>query len=1202
MTAGDGSTGDGVAIIGMSARLPKADGPDAFWRLLDSGTDAVTEAPPDRWPAGRTAPRRGGFLDDIAGFDAEFFGISPREATAMDPHQRLTLELGWEALEHARLIPGRLTGTDTGIFVAAPGDDYAAYGPVAAPPDHYTFTGRQRSMVANRLSYALGLRGPSLTVDTGQSSSLVAVHLACESLRGGDCDLAVAGGVSLILAPETGLAELGALSPDGRCHVFDARANGFVRGEGGGLVVLKRLPDALEDGDRIAGVILGSAVNNGGHERGLTVPSVTAQRALLERARRRAGVGPGDIQYVELHGTGTAVGDPVEAASLGAALGDTHAREHPLLVGSAKTNVGHAEGAAGIAGLLKTVLSLTHRRLPASLNYETPNPDIPLAELNLRVHAEAGPWPCPSARAVAGVSSFGLGGTNCHVIVAEPEPEPSRPDPVRTPLVPWVLSAKSAAALAGQARRLLARVEREDPDPVDVGFSLASTRSSFDHRAVVIGADRAGLLAGLRALAGGPPVEGDSGTAVFTSSTDPGPVRAEPEPYAMARRYVAGAAVDWDTVFAGTDARPVDLPTYAFDRQRYWAEPAPAEPMTAAPGARPDDLPRPAPGADPAEIVATEVAAVLGYSEAGAVPRGRTFDDLGIDSATTVELCERLNAATGASLTATAVFDHPTPAALAGHLRDLAAGNRPRAAEAAPRPRTDDPVVVVGVGCRYPGGVSSMTDLWEVAAAGRDAISGFPADRGWDLAGLYDPDPDRAGRTYVREGGFLDDVAGFDAAFFEIAPREAAAIDPQQRILLEVAWEALEAAGVDPRSLAGSRTGTYIGMYGWDAGETVEGYRLTGGLSSVASGRVAYTLGLEGPAVTVDTACSSSLVAVHLACRSLRSGETDLALAGGVTVMSSPRTFIEMARQRGLAPDARCKSFAAAADGTSWAEGAGVLVLERLSDARRHGHEVLAVVAGSAVNQDGRSNGLTAPNGRSQGNVIRAALEDAGLSARDVDVVEAHGTGTALGDPIEAQALLATYGQGRAPGRPLLLGSVKSNIGHTQAAAGVAGLIKMVAAMRHGTVPRTLHVDAPSPHVDWSAGAVELATAERAWPATGRPRRAGVSSFGISGTNAHVIIEQAAAGGAPAVAGAGPRWPVLPWVLSARSEDALRGQAGRLLAHLERADLDPADVGFSLVSARSRFEHRAVVVGADRGELMAGLAAVAAAEPAAGVV
>ncbi|OLF14673.1 type I polyketide synthase, partial [Actinophytocola xanthii] len=1430
-------TAGAIAVIGVACRFPLASDVAAFWRLMSDGVDAVRPL-----PAGHPGPvgSRGGYLDRVDEFDADFFGVSPAEAAVLDPQQRLVLELGWEALEDAGVVPARLCGSNTGVFVGAIGDDYATLSRRRGPAvlTAHSLTGLNRGMLANRVSHTLGLRGPSMTVDAAQSSALVAVHLACASLLAGESSVALAGGVHLILAEDSTAAvdRFGGLSPDGRCHTFDSRANGYVRGEGGAVLVLKRLDDALADGDPVHCLILGSAVNNDGGGDSLTAPLAEGQEAVLRAAYERARVDPADVQYVELHGTGTPTGDPVEARALAAALG-TPRRDAPLQVGSVKTNIGHLEGAAGIAGLLKAVLCVRHRALVPSLHFAEPNPAIPLDVLNLQVRTTTGAWPHPDRPLLAGVSAFGMGGTNCHVVVAEAPPSPVGPDPAVPPsTVAWPLSARTPSALREQVTRVAGAAA--ELDPRGVARSLSDTRTAFDERAVVLGSARddlvegaarfgrgesvgevvagtalgapevvfvfpgqgsqwagmaldllaaepafarrmaecatalssyvdfdliavlgdedalsrvevvqpalwavlvslaelwrahgvvpdvvvghsqgeiaAACVAGALSLEDGARVVAQRGKALATLAGSGGlvsvplpaaelpdlpgvtvaavngprstvvagapaaldevlglvegarrvlvdyashcalvepvrdrllrdlaPVRPRPatvpirstvpdwpadvldaeywyqnlrrpvdfagalrglltgprvvveiSPHpvlavgvqeivdeagadavvfgtlrrgegharfvrSLAQAWVAGVPVSWSSVHGG--APRVPLPTYPFQRTRFWLDGAASAPAVSR-------LDRSA-----LDVVRAETALAVGLAGPDAVPASATFRDLGVNSLLAVELRNRIGTATRRRLPSTVLFDHSSPEALAAFLAEP--GEREEVVAAA----ADEPVAIVAMSCRYPGGVRSPEELWQLVADEVDAVGAPPTDRGWDPGGHH--------------GGFLYDADRFDAEFFGVSPREAVAMDPQQRLLLESSWEVLERAGIDPVSLRGSDTGVFVGAmtqdYGprlHEAADGTSGYLLTGTSVSVASGRIAYTLGLRGPAVTVDTACSSSLVAVHLAAQALRAGECRLAMAAGVTVLSSPGVFHEFDRQRGLAADGRCKAFAAGADGTGWAEGVGVLLLERLSDARRNGHEVLAVLRGSAVNSDGASNGLTAPNGPAQERVIRRALAVAGLSPADVDMLEAHGTGTTLGDPIEANAVLATYGQGR--DEPLWLGSVKSNIGHAQAAAGVAGVIKVVMAMREGVLPRTLHVDAPSSHVDWSVGAVELLVERRSWPEVDRPRRAAVSSFGISGTNAHVVLEQPQPQPVPRRPEPAPA--TLPWVLSAHTAEALRATARRLLDVDGRAD----DLAHSLATTRAHLARRATVLARDVAGFRAGLTAL----------
>lgn len=1477
-----------LAVTGLACRFPHAPNANAFWRLLDEGIDATSEAPPERWSRewfnpdpeapGKMYTRRGGFLESVDAFDPAFFHIAPREAASMDPQQRLLLEVAWEALENANIPADSLIDSPTGVFIGICNSDYSylmARSGQAGLIDAYSGTGNSFSVTAGRLSFVLGLRGPSLAIDTACSSSLVALDTACESLRTRRCDLALVGGVNLILAPESTVyfCKVRALSRAGRCATFDAAADGYARGEGCGVVVLKRLAEAQAAGDRILAVVRGSAVNHDGRSSGLTTPSGAAQDAVIRAALRDAGIEPGAVSYVEAHGTGTPLGDPIEMRALGKVLKEGRRAENPVWVGSVKTNIGHLEGAAGIAGFIKVVLSLNHGRIPAHLHFENPSPHINWESIPVRVPTASTDWPAPR---IAGISSFGFGGTNAHLVLEAPEaispPGPAAERPAHL-LVVSGRTAEAAQKVAAEYATVLAGCA-----PGDFAFTAATCRSHFEHRIAVVGATAEELAARLRnaepeqaaphtrravflftgqgaqyeemgrqlyetqpdfrhtidhcqgilrlplvdilrspdihqtaytqpalfaleyalaelwrswgiepgavlghsvgefvaacvagvfsledalrliaargrlmqalppgggmaavnapesrlskliepfgaevsiAAINGPSetvISGDLGVlermlgrlevegvrftrlqvshAFHSPLMDPalenfrriaetveyhaprlplisnlsgepasGPLDAEywarhmrdpvrfargmaildregfheyleigPRPVllSLGRRCIAsrgqawlpslrpgisdwvqmldslggfyrrGFAVDWAKFERRWPHRRVTLPNYPFQRQRYWikelastSETQPPSAETSEPATENGFLRELAsiPGAERFEFLATrvqsEVARVLRATEPPQRQRG--FFEMGMDSLMAVELKTRFEKMLGREMPATVAFDHPNINAIVRFiLGSLRLGEQDTPSEdARSGAMWSESLAILGMACRFPGGANDPQAFWGLLRNGVDASGPVPADR-WDSTEYFDPDPERAGRSYAQRASFLDvPVLGFDARFFGIAGREAAGMDPQQRMLLELCWEALENAGLAPDQLRGARVGVFVGINTNDyarqiaaSGTELDAYAFTGNTFSVAAGRISHVLGFEGPSLAVDTACSSSLVAAHLACQSLRSGECDLALAAGISLMLSPEGNVVLSRMRALSPDGRCKSFDASADGYGRGEGGGAIVLKRFSDARGEGDSIIALVRGSAINHDGESGGLTVPSGPAQARLIRRALANANVTPDQVAYLEAHGTGTPLGDPIELEAAGEVYGKGRAAA--LRVGSVKTNIGHLEAAAGVASLMKVALALRNGEIPPHLHFREPNPRIDWSKLPLRVVTETEAWP-EGR-RLAAVSSFGMSGTNAHMVLEEYSAPEQPS-----PELdrPLHLLTVSARTEPALEQLQALYREFLTTfPDEQFADVCHTANAGRSHFAHRRALLGSGPGDLI----------------
>ncbi len=1187
----------GIAIIGMAVRLPGAADVDAYWRNLLEGVCAIRRTgEAELQAAGFSAReiadprfmRAFGVLDGVAEFDAKFFGYPPARAEGLDPQQRLLLEVAWHAMEHAGHAPGTVDGT-VGTYISITQSSYRPKTDGDLADSFFALTSRDKDYAASRIAYKLDLTGPSMMIQSASSGSLAAIHAAVEGLLSGQCDMAIAGGASIAL-PQGGYRHQPGLmlSPTGECRAFDATADGAVPGNGVGIVVLKPLAQALADGDTVYAVIRGSALNNDGAQKSdYLAPSVQGQARVVGEALAVADIDPATVGYIETHGTGTPIGDPIEIRALGRVFRREAFGERRCALGALKPSIGHLHVASGVAGLIKAALAVHHGVLPPTLHYATPNPEADLERTPFRVNTERTAWVSDGPRR-AGVSAFGLGGTNVHVVLEQAPPQPA---PARTHgPVALLLSAKTPAALDGLATSL-ARWLRDTPDAdlAAVAWTLAAGRARFDRRLAVLCADRADAIAALEAR----------------RPLDP----AAAGPMAdMARDFMANRAFDLESAFADLPRRRIALPVYPFEKARHWSQLEQIEAAAPAVVA--------APAADGLLPWLQDLVGEILRQDAAELDPDATYETFGIDSLLVNSITQALQQRFP-SLRTTALFEHNTLRRLAGHLAELDGPRAPALSEVegssaltsalnARGPMKDDAIAIVGMAGRYPG-AADIGEFWRNLRAGRDAIGEVPADR-WDWHDHVDPE--RKDRAYTRWGGFIADADKFDPLFFGITPREARLLDPQQRVFIEAAWAALEDAGTTRQGLKAA-----AGAVGVFAGAMHSSYRLLG-MDAMAAGqlvqsnhwsianRVSYLFDFTGPSLAVDTACSASLSAIHLACESLRRGECGAALAGGVSLILHPQQPLELSRAGMLSKGPRNSTFGEEGDGFVQGEGVGVVVLKPLAAALADGDRIHAVIRGSAMNAGGKTSGYTVPNPRAQAEVIEAALGRAGLSADRIGYVECHGTGTSLGDPIEIAGLSdafrrAGHGGGGHDGAACAIGSVKSNIGHLESAAGIAGLTKAVLQLEHAELVPSLHATPRNPKIDFAAGPFRVQEAAAPWPAPADGvRRAGVSSFGAGGANVHVVLEQAPP--APETsAGQGP-WLV---PLSARTAERLTVLAGNLRAALEaQPELDVADIAYTLSIGREAMEVRAALVVADRADLLRQLAAVAPMQVRAGAV
>lgn len=1249
-----------IAIIGIGCRFPgNIHGVDNYWQMLEEGIDVVSEVPESRWKKNSYSNlpiHQGGYLADVDKFDADFFNISPREAERMDPQQRILLEVTWQALEHAGIDPHSLRETQSGVYLGIFLNDYEKLlqnHPSIDEFDIYYSMGNSPSVAAGRLSYFLGLHGPAMVVNTACSSSLVAVHLACQSLRNGESSLALAGGVNLILSPEMSIAfaKAGMLSPDGRCKTFDTFANGYVRSEGCGIVVLKKLSDAINDQDSILGIIRGSAVNQDGASNGLTAPNRIAQEALFYKALADGKVSPQSISYVEAHGTGTALGDPIELKALLSVYGQERTKENPLVIGSAKTNLGHTEAAAGIAGLIKVILALQHKKIPPHLHFSQLNSHIDFNQIPVVIPTTVLDWQSKGDEPLyAGVSSFGFNGTNAHVVIEE-GPEVVLSMQQSKPYYLITLSAKHPDSLQKRREDLQTYLSCYAEMPLEaIAYTLNVGRSHFNYRCAFVVSSLDELRMMLEKIQIQQNVTGyfrgddtkelkdklnydktlSELLTTLKTETIVDSMQYHRLLLTIATLYVEGYNLNWNLIHQREAHQRISLPLYPFQKNRYWLNDSipkvktlltEKDIITSVPKlnlklkSEQNDLIKETPLLDnqsPSKLENSTSAIedqlkiilkrLLYLDEQHVYDRDKTFKAYGMDSILAVEFIKQINTSFTTNLTAVKLYDYPTLATLASYIVDLLVdvslekipADRPANEKLNVKidssfSQTEETIAIIGMAVYLPG-ARTLDDYWENLQAGCCNVTEVSSSR-WSIENYFSTDSGQSGKSYSKWGGFIDDVDQFDPGFFGIIPLEAEQMDPQQRLFLEVSWQALEDAGCI-QSLNGSRCGVYVGVMNNDYREITQRantlgippeLKMLGNSNSILAARIAHFLNLKGPAITIDTACSSSLVATHLACQALQRKEADLMLTGGVTLYLTETPYIEMSNAGMLSKDGLCKPFDNSADGFVPGEGCAVLVLKRLSDAVRTGDHIYGVIRGSGINQDGKTNGITAPSAESQKSLLTSIYRENHLNPEDITYVEAHGTGTKLGDPIEVQALTDAFREFTNKKQYCSLGSVKSNIGHTSATAGIASIIKVLLQLKHHRLVPSINFNQPNEHIDFLNSPFCVNTELKTWEShDSKPRLAAISSFGFSGTNAHIVIEEAP----KQVLSTKQSKPCYLITLSAKNLDSLEQQRKIFQTWLKQhSDMPLVAISYTLNVGRGHFNHRCAFIATSVEEL-----------------